>query len=170
MLKCRSLCDLLLVFILAGCSNVPTSPQTNTTTVTVQEVKSIINNSEDELGLVFQSWQGVPYQLGGNSKTGVDCSAFVQIAFRDVWQIPLPRTTHSQSQTGRQVKYNSAQRGDLVFFKTSRTTNHVGVYLGNKKFMHASTSKGVMISRIDNPYWASKFWQFRRIMSPPNVN
>lgn len=97
MLKCRSLCDLLLVFILAGCSNVPTPPQTNATTVTAQEVKSIINNSEDELGLVFQSWQGVPYQLGGNSKMGVDCSAFVQIAFRDVWQIPLPRTTHSQS-------------------------------------------------------------------------
>ncbi|MDW1501903.1 NlpC/P60 family protein, partial [Vibrio sp. YT-19(2023)] len=50
-----------------------------------------------------------------------------------------------------------------VFFKTRRSTYHVGIYLGNKQFMHASTSKGVIISRIDNPYWASKFWQVRRV-------
>ncbi|MFA0501936.1 NlpC/P60 family protein, partial [Vibrio sp. 10N.222.46.A1] len=53
--------------------------------------------------------------------------------------------------------------GDLVFFKTSMTVRHVGVYLGNNQFLHASTSKGVIISRLDNPYWASKFWHFRRL-------
>lgn len=119
---------------------------------------------------IYNQWQGVPYQFGGNTKRGVDCSAFVQIAYRDAWQQPLPRTTTSQSQVGNAVAYNQAKYGDLVFFKTSRSTQHVGVYLGNKLFMHASTSQGVMISRLDNPYWASKFWQFRRIETPPEIH
>ncbi|EEZ00130.1 lipoprotein NlpC [Vibrio sp. RC586] len=105
--------------------------------------------------------------MGGVSKNGIDCSAFVQIAYRDAWQLDLPRTTQSQAQTGQKITYEQAQYGDLVFFKTSRTNIHVGVYLGDKQFMHASTSKGVIISRIDNPYWASKFWHFRRIENPP---
>lgn len=114
---------------------------------------------------VYNQWQGVPYRLGGNNKNGIDCSAFVQIAYRDAWRLPLPRTTKSQSKIGESVKYDAAKYGDLVFFKTSKTTNHVGVYLGNLRFMHASTSQGVIISRLDNPYWASKFWQFRRVDS-----
>ncbi|TKG10403.1 C40 family peptidase, partial [Vibrio lentus] len=75
----------------------------------------------------------------------------------------LPRTTKDQSQQGKEIAYEQAISGDLVFFKTSPKVRHVGVYLGNKQFLHASTSKGVIISRLDNPYWASKFWHFRRI-------
>lgn len=115
---------------------------------------------------VYQQWQGVPYQLGGNGRNGIDCSAFVQIAFRDVWQHHLPRTTWLQSQQGKAVAYRDAQYGDLVFFKTSSSTRHVGVYLGDKSFVHASTSQGVTISRLDNPYWAARFWQIRRIEKP----
>lgn len=114
---------------------------------------------------IYNQWQGVPYRLGGNDKEGIDCSAFVQMAYRDAWRLPLPRTTKSQSKVGENVKYGAAKYGDLVFFKTTKTTNHVGVYLGNLRFMHASTSQGVIISRLDNPYWASKFWQFRRVDS-----
>ena len=111
----------------------------------------------------YKEWQGTPYLFGGTKKSGIDCSALVQKAFLEAYQILLPRTTRQQVKRGRKVSWNDIQKGDLVFFKTRRNTYHVGVYLGDKQFMHASTSKGVIISRMDNPYWASKFWQVRRV-------
>lgn len=119
---------------------------------------------------VFKEWQSVPYRFGGVTAKGIDCSAFVQVVYRDAWQKALPRTTASQSQLGKKVSYKAAQAGDLVFFKTSRSQRHVGVYLGNKEFMHASTSEGVIISRLDNPYWASRIWQFRRLENESSLN
>ncbi|UUM31830.1 NlpC/P60 family protein [Vibrio japonicus] len=119
---------------------------------------------------VYKTWEGAPYRLGGSSFNGIDCSAFVQVAYRDALDMELPRTTYMQSKMGKQVKYKEIRVGDLAFFKTTRTMRHVGVYIGNKQFMHASTSQGVMISRLDNPYWASKFWHFRRVISPPESN
>ena len=110
-----------------------------------------------------------PIVGGGNTQSGVDCSAFVQIAFQDAWQISLPRTTKNQSNTGKKINRKDAHYGDLVFFRINSTLEHVGVYIGNQRFMHASSSKGVIISRLDNPYWASKFWQFRRISRPYTV-
>ncbi|ERM60816.1 C40 family peptidase [Vibrio cyclitrophicus] len=112
---------------------------------------------------VYEQWKGVPYHFGGTSFRGIDCSAFVQIAVQNATQQALPRTTKDQSKQGVEIAYEQARSGDLVFFKTSPKVRHVGVYLGNKQFLHASTSKGVIISRLDNPYWASKFWHFRRI-------
>jgi cell wall-associated NlpC family hydrolase len=113
---------------------------------------------------LYQEWQGVPYQLGGSSKRGIDCSAFVQIAFEELHMAKLPRTTQEQSQIGNKVAYGQASEGDLVFFKTDYKTRHVGIYLGGNQFLHASTSRGVIISRLDNPYWADKFWHFRNVM------
>ncbi|OEF95283.1 NlpC/P60 family protein [Vibrio splendidus] len=112
---------------------------------------------------VYEQWKGVPYHFGGTSFRGIDCSAFVQIAVQNATQQALPRTTIDQSKKGKEIAYGQATSGDLVFFKTSMTVRHVGVYLGNNQFLHASTSKGVIISRLDNPYWASKFWHFRRL-------
>jgi cell wall-associated NlpC family hydrolase len=111
----------------------------------------------------YRKWQGVPYRLGGTNYSGVDCSAFVQAVYRDAYSASLPRTTAQQVKIGHKVAYNSAKSGDLVFFKTGRKTRHVGIYLGGNTFMHASTSNGVILSRLDNPYWASTFWHFRRI-------
>ncbi|GMQ46459.1 C40 family peptidase [Vibrio sp. 10N] len=111
----------------------------------------------------YKKWQGVPYRLGGTNYSGVDCSAFVQAVYQDAYSVSLPRTTAQQVKIGEKVAYNSAQSGDLVFFKTGRKTRHVGIYLGGNTFMHASTSKGVVLSRLDNPYWASTFWHFRSV-------
>ncbi len=155
---------LLTIFAtIAGCST-PSSNMTRSAEQT-QTLTNIDSSEvrESSLFSIYNQWQGVPYRLGGTNKNGIDCSAFVQIAYRDAWQLPLPRTTNMQSKIGNTIHYKDAQYGDLVFFKTSKSTNHVGVYLGNSRFMHASTSKGVIISRLDNPYWASKFWQFRRV-------
>ncbi|MFG0606144.1 C40 family peptidase [Vibrio mimicus] len=162
MLTAKQTCSVFFLLLLVGCTSTPPSePDSSAAT------SDFSNTSTPSFSNVFTEWSGVPYRLGGVSKNGIDCSAFVQIAYRDAWQLDLPRTTQSQAQTGQKITYEQAQYGDLVFFKTSRTNIHVGVYLGDKQFMHASTSKGVIISRIDNPYWASKFWHFRRIENPP---
>ena len=112
---------------------------------------------------VYHNWKGTPYRYGGSSKKGIDCSAFVQVGYSSVYQKLLPRTTLELVKKGKQVKRNKAKEGDLVFFRTGRNSRHVGIYLGNLEFLHASQSKGVIISRLDNPYWQRHFWQIRRL-------
>lgn len=111
----------------------------------------------------YAKWKGTPYKYGGTGIEGIDCSAFVQVILKDSHKLKIPRTTEQQSKSGVQVSYAKAKSGDLVFFKTSPTNRHVGIYLGDNLFMHASTSQGVILSRLDNPYWSSTFWQFRRL-------
>ena len=111
----------------------------------------------------YEKWAGTPYEYGGTSKNGVDCSAFVQSVYLEAQNQALPRTTKAQSKLGYKVDIKKLKSGDLLFFKTSAKERHVGIYLSNNAFMHASTSKGVIISKLNNPYWASVFWQARRI-------
>lgn len=150
---------LIISTLLSACSSGP-DPETQVNASL--PVNQLLSDNQD-LFQFFNEWEGTPYRLGGTKKTGIDCSAFVQKAFVEAYQMSLPRTTRQQSKQGVEMSWSDAQQGDLVFFKTRRSTYHVGIYLGNKQFMHASTSKGVIISRIDNPYWASKFWQVRRV-------
>ncbi len=112
-----------------------------------------------------REWKGTRYRLGGTSRSGVDCSGFMQITFRDLFGIDLPRTTTEQSKEGTRVSKNDLQTGDLVFFKTGRGPNgkHVGVYVKNGQFLHASTKGGVIYSDMNSPYWSKTFWQARRL-------
>ncbi|MFW1677122.1 NlpC/P60 family protein [Pontibacter sp. JAM-7] len=111
----------------------------------------------------FEQWRGAPYRLGGQSKQGVDCSGFMQLTFAKLFNLQLPRTTQDQARTGWQIKPHLLTSGDLVFFRTGwRRQRHVGVYLQDQVFLHASTSRGVMLSRLDNPYWAKAFWKAMR--------
>ncbi|MEZ9232733.1 NlpC/P60 family protein [Vibrio amylolyticus] len=160
----------LIIAQITGCSS---SASSSTNTSATGYSSTLTHNQEKTKSSflsVYNRWEGVPYRLGGNTFQGIDCSAFVQIAYRDALSVDLPRTTQHQSKVGASVNYNDAEVGDLIFFKTSRTTRHVGVYMGNRQFLHASTSKGVIISRVDNPYWASKFWHFRRVAHSPKIN
>lgn len=155
--------SLLIVSLLSACSS-----QVMHTSHPDKKVSDLLDNLSDNsqasiLLHEYMAWEGTPYLYGGSTLTGVDCSGFVQSVFLRAHQISLPRTTLAQSNIGYQVKYEEAESGDLVFFKTSAKNKHVGIYLGEKQFMHASTSKGVTMSRLDNPYWASVFWQLRRI-------
>ncbi|HET8807983.1 MAG TPA: NlpC/P60 family protein [Methylophaga sp.] len=104
----------------------------------------------------YEKWYGTPYRIGGNSRSGIDCSGFVQATYRDLFGINLPRTTSQQFRSGPHVNRADLQPGDLVFFRHGR---HVGIYLENQKFLHASTSNGVMISDIRNPYWTRHYWR-----------
>lgn len=111
----------------------------------------------------LEKWQGVPYQLGGLSKGGIDCSGFVYLTYKDHFGIELPRTTGQQAQAGQPVNEKVVQAGDLVFFKTGLLAKHVGIYVENGEFLHASTAKGVMLSRLSDPYWSSHYWKTVRI-------
>jgi len=110
-----------------------------------------------------ERWRGVPYRLGGSSESGVDCSAFVQITFRSKLGVDLPRTTEELAREGERVSRSELQAGDLVFFKTGFRQRHVGIYMGGKRFLHASTSRGVMTSSLNNVYWKERYWKARRI-------
>ena len=84
--------------------------------------------------------------------------------FRAVFGHALPRTTLAQASLGRGVGRQQLQDGDLVFFKTGRRQRHVGVYVGNGQFAHASRAQGVTISSLDNVYWKRRYWQSRRLL------
>lgn len=119
----------------------------------------------EALKLQYKNWKGVKYKYGGSSKSGVDCSAFVQRTFKDRLNIGLPRTTALQSSIGENVLRENLKMGDLVFFKTGYKVRHVGIYLEGGKFLHASTKRGVTISRLDNSYYSKHFWKIKRVIN-----
>src|SRR5699024_124730 len=121
--------------------------------------------SSNALKKFYQRWAGTPYRYGGTTHSGVDCSSFVRQAISATDDFHLPRTTVKQARVGTRVSRSSLERGDLVFFRTGRRSHHVGIYLGNGRFMHASASQGVTISSLDNVYWRSHYWQSRRLPS-----
>jgi lipoprotein Spr len=107
----------------------------------------------------IDEWYGVRYRLGGNSKSGIDCSAFVQRAYEQVFGLNLLRTALDQFGMSNLIwRKEQCKEGDLVFFniKGSRIS-HVGIYLMNNFFVHASSSNGIMISSLDDKYW-SKYY------------
>ena len=99
---------------------------------------------------------GTRYRLGGNSKDGIDCSALMQILFTSLYGINLPRTAREQYDFSRKISRTELKEGDLVFFNTIGGVSHVGMYLQNNKFIHASTG-GVTISDLYDEYWMKKF-------------
>lgn len=113
-----------------------------------------------------KNWKGVKYKMGGMSKKGIDCSGFIYRTFKDNMRVSLPRTTVLQSQVGYEINQDELRPGDLVFFKTGLIfkDNHVGIYMGKNRFLHASTSRGVMISKLSNPYWKDTYWHSRRVI------
>ncbi|SCZ85950.1 C40 family peptidase [Nitrosomonas mobilis] len=117
----------------------------------------------DRLYTHYQQWQGTPYRLGGESRSGIDCSALVRTVYQSAFGVDLPRLTGVQAQLGNEIGRHELKAGDLVFFKTGKRTQHVGIYLEDRKFLHASTSVGVTISRMDNTYWRNKYWKSVRI-------
>lgn len=111
----------------------------------------------------YQKWKGTHYQWGGTSHSGIDCSALVQQLFSDAENLSLPRTTGEQIQQGVRVAEYDLAAGDLVFFQTGLNTKHVGIYIGDSHFIHASPSQGVTVSNFTNNYWHSHFITARRV-------
>ncbi|WP_432696630.1 NlpC/P60 family protein [Marinobacterium sp. YM272] len=145
----------LVVALLAGCSS--NGPRYSSPNLPDSDY-----SRRADLHGQYQSWKGTPYRLGGLGRSGIDCSGFVYRVFDDLYGMKLPRTTESQVELGYSVDRDELEVADLVFFKTGWRTRHVGIYIGGGEFLHASTSRGVVISSLDNPYWRRHYWTSRR--------
>lgn len=102
-----------------------------------------------------RKWIGTPYAYGGHSRRGTDCSGMIMELFSFVYDIKLPRSSAMQCEYSRPVKFDDMKPGDLVFFATGRAArvNHVGLYVGDGRMIHASSSRGVMESALNEKYW-----------------
>ncbi|WP_075181270.1 bifunctional murein DD-endopeptidase/murein LD-carboxypeptidase [Pantoea sp. 1.19] len=131
------------------------------------EFEQMVQNVDIKSRLMEQyaDWKGVRYRLGGTTKRGIDCSAFVQNTFREQFGLDLPRSTSEQQDSGRSIQRSKLRPGDLVLFRAGSTGRHVGIYLGNDNFVHASTSSGVMISNLNESYWKNRYREARRVLS-----
>ena len=112
---------------------------------------------------------GLDYSYGGNSPvTGFDCSGLVAHVYLEAWNIRLPRNTRAQSEAGTPVSLAELQAGDLVFYDTlKRPYSHVGIYLGDGRFVHAPKSGArVRVESLSSTYWAQRFNGARRVEPP----
>ena len=128
------------------------------------------NYDLDDLFFYATSLIGTPYHMGGSSpETGLDCSGFVHHVFMQTIHADLPRTSADMSQEGQPVEQAELRPGDLVFFNTlKRPSSHVGIYLGENRFIHASSNSAgsVTISNLQDEYWSSRYDGARRISVP----
>ena len=159
---------LLFVLFLVGCAGAPEPKVTKAVkAIDVTSVKKDQKNSSKwtkvSLSKHFKKWDKVKYRFGGLSKKGVDCSGFVYLAFLKQFDIQLPRNTALQVKLGKSISKKELKTGDLVFFRTGRNRRHVGIYLNDNKFIHASSSKGVTTSSLKNKYWSQKYWTSKRL-------
>ena len=111
----------------------------------------------NELIKVFDDWKGVKYKWGGDSKSGIDCSALTRRVYRKVFSYELPRVSVDQAKQGKIVRRENLKPGDILFFRPRNRVNHTAVYVGNSLFINASSSKGVVMSSLDNKYWGKYF-------------
>jgi len=163
---------LLPLFVLTACST--TSENSTASTQDEEQLNQLISTTlktnkprqyseitDKRLAKIYQEWAGTRYRLGGLTKGGIDCSGFMQTTFLKAYGLALPRSTAEQRHVGKQIQKHELKVGDLVFF---RKNNHVGVYIGNNRFMHSSTSRGVIIESLDDSYWAKTYTQSRRVL------
>lgn len=120
-----------------------------------------IDEDDDWLLMIEASaWVGTPYRYGGEDRRGVDCSGLARIIYRQVYKTELHRSSHEQYKRDvRKISKNDLDSGDLVFFSTDkkRRVSHVGVYLKDGKFIHSSSSRGVVVDNLDQRYYKKNF-------------
>jgi len=123
-------------------------------------------NNPEERNLfvrVVKTFLGVPYKLGGSTLKGIDCSAFVKKIY-EIFNIELPRTAREQFSVGQKVEKDQLEEGDLVFFKRRGNSAHVGIYIGDNQFIHASSyNRQVKIDYLDTPYYSKRFLRGVRV-------
>ena len=154
--------------------------------VAIANAKNSLKNSEiakaikhnktiDNILTEAQTYLGTPYRYGGTTRNGIDCSAFVLSVFGAAAGLTLPRVAASQSQEGEAIDKENLQKGDLIFFSHGRRISHVGIVEsvteeGEVKFIHAATSKGVMISSLNDSYWGPKYRFAKRVINENGDN
>jgi cell wall-associated NlpC family hydrolase len=159
-----------LLFLLAACGSIRPAPRYTDSSDSenlVRELEERRRASPNRLLRVVEGYLGVPYKWGGNTRQGMDCSAFTRAIIRETYGVELPRTSVQMYGVGRAVaKRQDLKAGDLVFFKNTYSgpgVSHVGIYLGDGRFAHASSSKGGTITPLDNPYFNPRYAGARRV-------
>jgi len=149
------------------------SPETKAASPLQLKYAQLLNTDADQIQDIslyqnIDDWYGTRYKLGGTTKTGIDCSAFVQTIFLSAFGITLPRTARDQYKATRRISRTGLQEGDLLFFNTRGGVSHVGIYLQNNKFVHASVA-GVVISDMFEPYYVRHFIAAGRVAALNNA-
>ncbi len=153
---------LVILLYFGGCSgkdsaNIETHKKNSPKTISDDKIKKMILKE-------FNKWEGTPHKMGGYSKKGIDCSGFAHYMYKKLFDLDVPRTTKLFLKHGLKIKKSKLKPGDLVIFRPPTYPRHVGIYVGDHQFIHASTSKGVMISNLNNPYWLKHFLMSRRVL------
>jgi cell wall-associated NlpC family hydrolase len=169
---------LLLAFFSLSCSAIEPMPMpTADANVSLEQISKEQNtyNWSGRAGEVLVnalSLTGIKYARGGNTpETGFDCSGFVRYVFKQAASLTLPHSALAISQIGKTVPKNDLQPGDLVFFNTMRNTfSHVGIYLGNNRFIHSPSAGGkVRVENMQDGYWSTRFSGAQRIDADKNL-
>ncbi len=157
----------LLTLVLASCGSSRNTTRNNKGGIS--STKS--GNKKSEAIIKYaKSFNGTRYKFGGTSKAGMDCSGLVYISYKKE-NITLPRISRDMAKKGKRISLGKTGKGDLLFFKTNKNKNvinHVGLVIETKRgkilFIHSTTSKGVIISSLDERYWKSTFVEVRRVI------
>lgn len=156
-----------LVLFLSACST-PHPPMTSSPYLDLRQVPQ---NELPESAAIrqlllshYEGWAGVPYRFGGNSQSGIDCSAYTSRLYRDIFNESLKRRVVDQRKQGQRIATPDIRAGDLVFFNPNSYPHHVGVALGDGRFLHVSSKSGVMISPLNTGYWSKYFREARRVI------
>lgn len=171
----------LAIFVVScGSSRKTTSSRTKSkstrvvkkTTKTKKTATTAKSNSTKASAIIktAMAYKGTRYKFGGTTRKGMDCSGLTYIAFGDN-KVKLPRVSYQQATKGKRVKLSAVKKGDLLFFQTNKNRkriNHVGLVVSHKsgviKFIHATTSKGVLVSSLGERYWKNAFTEARRVL------
>lgn len=156
---------IIFVFLLSSCSTTKTVKGSDGYKTPIEN-EEIREKSDKALIKEAKKWLGTKYKYGGHSKNGTDCSGFVMEVYKATYDFKLPRTSRDQHEFCKKIKKSQLKVGDLVFFATGKSkgrVSHVGIYIGNGEFIHASSSKGVVISKLDQNYYVRTYHSSGRV-------
>ncbi|MFH1761923.1 MAG: NlpC/P60 family protein [bacterium] len=120
-----------------------------------------------KMDMIIQNYLGIPYSWGGTSCNGMDCSGLTLSVFKEAFDITLPHNSQKQFQMGKKVSQSNLSYGDLVFFRIhSFRISHVGIFIGNNEFVHASLKRGVIRSNLSDKYYKHRYAGAKRILEP----
>ena len=162
---------LFLSIVLVSCgSSRNTTKQKNIIGATTHTNKTVTSKTADKIVSYAKTFEGTRYKFGGTTKRGMDCSGLVYTSFKNE-NIALPRVSRDMARQGKRISLRDAEEGDLVFFQTNksrRVINHVGLVVESRRgivrFIHSTTSRGVIVSSLDENYWNNAFVEVRRVI------
>lgn len=159
------------ILLFSGCSSKSPAPKSSVKLKPYKQTKTLPYKLKKKTPITlalydqYKKWYKTPYKYGGETCYGVDCSALVQLVYKDAFGVKIPRSTKLQEDIGYFVKQQKLRAGDLILFKTGSSKRHSGIYIESGNFLHTSTKYGVTVSNLNNPYWREKYWQARRVLS-----